>query len=155
MKPQQLESQNVKGLAVRTKNADEMNPASAKIATLWWQFYAQIFANLAPEQKIYGIYYNYESDYSGEFNVLAGAQLDQSQLEKTKQASIELEQVSIEAGKYLTFSGTGTMPATVISVWGEIWNYFSAEDCPHQRAYLTDFECYQGTTQVDIYIGIK
>ena len=45
-------------------NENEMNHSTARIANLWQRFYANVFSTLPKEEKIYGIYTNYESDYS-------------------------------------------------------------------------------------------
>ncbi|GGM88972.1 hypothetical protein GCM10009124_15650 [Shewanella xiamenensis] len=46
------------------------------------------------------------------------------------------------------------MPHCVVDLWGQIWRYFSAPNCPHQRDYQTDFEVYRSADKVEIYIGI-
>jgi predicted transcriptional regulator YdeE len=149
MKVVQVKSKSVSGLSVRTKNANEMNSSTAKIGGLWGQFYSSIATGLRDGAIVYGIYYDYETDFSGEFTVLAGTDLIEKSTEQ------ELAHVSIAEGEYLVFPGTGKMPQVVIDVWAEIWNYFSAADCPHVRAYTTDFELYKNQNEVEIYIALK
>ncbi|MCW4628168.1 MULTISPECIES: GyrI-like domain-containing protein [Marinomonas] len=69
-------------------------------------------------------------------------------------SDIALETVSLPAGTYLVFSGEGQMPQVVVSVWEEIWAYFSRDNCPHQRAYTVDFECYTSEHSVEVYIAL-
>ncbi len=147
MKPVKVDSKTLYGLSVRTRNADEMNLETAKIGNLWQRFYEQVTPEMKAGAKIYGVYYNYESDAGGEFSVLAGA----DQLLDTQH---DLEKITIEGGEYLMFEGHGEMPQTVINTWTEIWGYF-AENTEHKRAYTTDFEEYKSEDEVAIYIAIK
>lgn len=149
MKTQYLESFEVAGFVIRTKNVDEMDAATAKIGNLWQQFYGEVGASLSPESKVYGVYSNYESDASGEFDVTAAADV------LVGQGRAGTEAVRVKAGNYLVFSGEGEMPGVVITLWGQIWQYFNESDCPHQRAYQSDFEYYKSESQVEIYIGIQ
>jgi len=98
---------------------------------------------------LYGAYYDYESNYTGDFSVLVGTEKD------TVKTSTPLEGVTIPAGDYLLFSKEGDMPQAVIDAWGEIWQYFSDSSCSHQRAYTVDFEHYTSDKKVDVYIAIK
>lgn len=138
------------GIGIRTTNAAEMNPKTAKIAKLWQDFW-QLTADKLPENlSVYGVYTNYESDYTGEFDVFACT--DNQPL---ADIAADTQKVHILAGNYLTFSASGEMPQMVIDVWSEIWQYFNAADCPHQRAYTTDFEYYKSDSEVEISISIK
>lgn len=139
------ESITLNGITVRTKNENEMNPSTAKIALLWEKFFSEIAPSLIDKSKVYGVYSNYESDASGEFDLTAST--DQ-EIENSKS-------ISINSGKYLVFSAKGDMPKVVIDTWGEIWNYFSNEKNQHERAYITDFEFYKNEQEIEIYIGIK
>lgn len=144
-----IEKFNVTGLVVRTTNANEMNPATAKIGALWEQFYKTASPKLSDSSKVYGLYTNYESDATGEFDVVACADtLTPEELED----AIEFQ---ISSGNYLKFSNKGEMPQVVISLWGEIWDYFNSSDCQHERAYTTDFEFYKSDDEVEILIAIK
>lgn len=149
MKEQILEAVKAYGLSVRTNNTDEVDPAKAQIGQLWQGFFDQAFPKLTPDSKVYGLYTNYESDFTGEFDVIACANtLNDNDLD----ALVETE---IQAGKYLTFSAEGELPQAVIALWGEVWAYFNAADCSHVRTYTTDFEFYKGETEVEISIAIK
>jgi len=148
LKIQHIEGFELRGLPTRTKNADEMEPAKAKIGDLWQRFYGEAGAVLLPESKVYGVYSNYESDAMGEYDVAAAADVF---------AGAEIpafESVSVKPGRYLVFDAEGEMPGAVISLWQQIWHYFNDSDCPHQRAYQSDFEYYKSESQVEIYIGI-
>lgn len=138
--------QALAGVCVRTCNADEMSESTAKLGKLWDEFYQTLGPKLSENAKVYGVYTNYESDENGAFDVFACSDvLDDD----------AFKQVQTQAGQYLVFSKQGDMPAAVIELWGEIWRYFSAQDCPYKRAFLTDFEYYKTPNEIEIYIGIQ
>ena len=147
----EMKSFTVHGLSVRTKNANEMQPATAKIGQLWGDFFQHIIPKLKEGALSYGVYSQYESDFNGEFDVLAGAD-SASVLDAADREG--LDSVVIADGTYLVFSKKGAVPQAVIEAWGDVWDYFSAKDCPHQRAYKTDFECYSNMDEVSIHISI-
>lgn len=141
----QIEEKAINGIKVRTKNADEMSPDSSKIPGLWQLFYGDIAPKLEREASIFGVYCNYESDFTGEFDVVAGSDMFEG----------GVDSVTIQAGKYLIFEGKGSMPQAVIDTWSEIWRYFSSGEPEYVRAYTTDFELYKGDSEIQIYISIK
>ena len=117
----------------------------------WGDFFQHIIPKLKEGALSYGVYSQYESDFNGEFDVLAGAD-SASVLDAADREG--LDSVVIAVGTYLVFSKKGAMPQAVIEAWGDVWAYFSAKDCPHQRAYTTDFECYSNMDEVSIHISI-
>jgi len=147
---QNISSFQVSGLQVRTRNTNETDPSTARIGAMWGEFFARQLAetlpNKAVDAKIYGVYSNYESDASGEFDVMAGAAVSA--------VPDDFATVSIKAGKYLVFACEGEMPMAVIQGWGKVWSYFNS-NAEYERCYQTDFEEYQGPQQAAIYIGIK
>lgn len=148
MQVKQLKSKTLTGLKVRTCNANEMNTDTAKIAGLWQSFGEKYGAKLTSKTHVYGIYSNYETDMTGDFDVVACCDDPSIQVE----GSVTVTTVD---GQYLVFSASGEMPDAVIDLWGEIWQYFSSQDCAHQRTYTSDFEYYKGDSEVEIAIAIK
>jgi predicted transcriptional regulator YdeE len=142
-----LQGKIIHGMSIRTTNTDEMDPEFSKIAGLWDRFYEKIAPSIQERGSIYGVYYNYESDMSGRYSVLAGSDEIQS-------IDAHLEQVMIQSGDYLVFSGTGDIPEVVMKIWAQIWDYFSRDDAPYQRAYTTDFERYKRQNDIEIYIAV-
>ncbi|CAH0221451.1 putative transcriptional regulator YdeE [Pseudomonas frederiksbergensis] len=141
---------SVSGLQVRTRNAAEQQPDTARIGPMWEQFFVEdVFDKIAhkqPDSFMYGVYSNYESDTSGHFDVTAGAAVTTP--------SEGFAQIQVEGGDYLVFSAKGAMPDSVIQAWGFIWAYF--EDNPQvRRKFATDFEVYTGPESVAVYIGIQ
>lgn len=145
----QVDEKIIKGISVRTTNANEVNPETSRIAALYQQFDEQVPVNYKEGARVYGVYYNYESDISGEFSVLSGSdEIDES-------IASSLEQVIIPSGDYMVFGAKGDMPQVVIDTWSKIWDYFSTENTPYQRAYTTDFEYYKSQNEIEIHIAIR
>jgi predicted transcriptional regulator YdeE len=139
----QVESFTVTGFHVRTQNRDEFNEKTAKLPSLWLQFYT---SELATKANIFGVYSNYDSDAKGAYTVTVGVESDQAQT--------QLSSVIIQAGKYLVFQGTGPMPATVVETWKRVWAFFET-NTEHRRNFISDFEAYSDPDQVAIYIGLE
>lgn len=138
-----LDSFIVTGFMVRTKNSDEFNPETAKLPNLWQQYYSN---KPNPNETIFGVYSDYESDANGFYSLTAGV--------KSNNPDSALHTIKINSGKYLIFEGKGAMPQTVIETWGRVWEYFT-EGSLHQRCFRTDFEVYSNGDDVSICIGVK
>ena len=137
----------IAGITVRTNNAAEFNPSTAKIAGLWGRFFSEGLFNKLPDKlatsPVYGVYSGYESDYMGAFDVTAGVATTRPE-----------SQLALQPGEYLVFKGAGPMPQTVVQAWGVVWQYF--QNNPEiKRNYATDYEAYLGTDTVEIHIGIQ
>jgi predicted transcriptional regulator YdeE len=135
-----IEGFSVSGPSERTSNLVEASLVG-KIPKLWGTFFS---SQLPACDKVYGVYFDYESDASGEFAVAVGAKVDGSQKAV----------VNIAGGTYLAFRAQGAMPAAVIEVWQNIWAHF-LDQRPYARAYVTDFEEYSGAEEVTVYVGIE
>ncbi|PJD92981.1 MAG: transcriptional regulator [Legionella sp.] len=139
----QVEGFTVTGFHVRTQNRDEFNETTAKLPSLWQQFYT---SELGTNTHIFGVYSNYDSDANGPYTVTVGF--------KSNDVKTPLSSVAIQAGHYLVFQGTGPMPATVVEAWKQVWAFFET-NTEHQRNFISDFESYSSPDQVAIYIGLK
>lgn len=144
-----LSNHAIYGLSTTTTNADELNTNTAKIGTLWQNFYGDVMPNIKPNSVVTSVYFNYQNLDQGSYQVLVGSN------EMSQTLGDKLDAVTIETGNYLKFSGKGELPQIVIETWQYIWAYFSKPDCPYERAYLTDFEEYSKPNEVDIFIGVK
>ena len=146
----EIDEKEIYGLSTRTTNATEMNPEIAKIGKTWQKFDNEVSVDYQNGERVYGVYYNYESDANSEFDVLAGCEKEGSSLDK----------VVIQKGKYLVFEGKAKTPddngriQAVIETWGKVWKYFGDESSKYKRAYKTDFEYYKNQSDIDIYISI-
>lgn len=148
MEVKQLPELVVKGITVRTNNEQEMSE-QGKIPELWQQFWRDFSIEQETGELAFGVYTNYESDHTGDFDVMAG--VNSTSLE----ASEKVQQLIIPAGKYLMFTNQGEMPKVVIDTWQLVWQCFSQPDPHYKRAYTTDFECYVEADKVEVYIAIK
>jgi len=142
----ELQDKTITGLQIRTKNADEMNPETQKIAPLWGRFYTELLPTLGEGATVYGVYHNYESDAQGEFDVLVGAD--------NLAVTDEMKSVELKAGRYLMFPVKGELPQAIIDTWMQVWAYFEDLSIDERRAYETDFERYISADEVEIYIGV-
>ena len=126
-----------------------MNPNTGKIATLWQRFDSAVPVDYKNGERVYSVYSDYESDYTGDFNVLAG--FDGASFP----AEANLQKVAIPAAKYLVFKRKGDMPQIAMDAWTDVWSYFSQEAPEHQRLYTTDFEFYPYGDEIEVHIAIE
>ncbi len=147
----EIDEKIIYGISVRTCNIDEMDLGTAKIAKTWQEFDGQINVDYQNGERVYGVYYHFESDVNGEFSLLAGCDKENSLVEK----------VTIQQGRYLLFKAIAKTPddkarvQAVIECWGEIWQYFDSQAPEYKRAYTTDFEYYKNPTGINICISIQ
>ena len=139
----QVDSFWVYGLTVRTQNSDELNENKAQIPGLWQRFQSNTTMH---DQKIFGIYNEYESDVKSPYNYTLGVIQNKS--------SEDFHAVEVKSGNYLVFQARGLMPQVVIDLWQFIWQFFN-DNYQIKRTYQTDFESYDSQDEVAIYIGIE
>jgi len=147
MKTVNMEKVQVSGISIRTNNKNEMDMSTSKISGLWNNFFDSVLEEIEDKKDkpfTYGVYSHYESDYTGDFTVTAG-------IDVNTEAS---KSITLEGGKYLVFENTGAMPSVVIDTWGEIWKYFDSNP-EVKRSYNTDYEKYISQDTIEIYIGIE
>ncbi|MBM9579487.1 AraC family transcriptional regulator [Leptospira sp. 201903070] len=145
------------GISEVTKNQDEIS-GKGKIGGLWHRFFAEGILDKIPNKKepanLFAVYTDYESDESGKYRILIGAEVtDGSWVPE----GMELRK--IPKGKYSKFtSDTGSIATVVIAVWRKIW---SDSELKSKRAFQSDFEFYDQRTsnpesaQVEVFIGMK
>lgn len=138
----------ISGLTARTNNKAEMS-ADGKIPALWQLFDKTISVDYKQGERVYGVYFNYESDHNGMFTVLAG--FDGQSYPEGK----NIEQVVIPGSKYLVFSKKGDMPQIAIEAWTEVWEYFSQDNPEYQRLFSTDFEFYPNEEEIEVHIAVR
>ena len=150
MRVEEIEEKIIYGISTRTKNSNEMNPKTAKIGAIWQKFDNTVKVNYKDGERVYGVYYNFESDANGEFDVLAGYETSNDKLDTVK----------IQKSKYLVFNKTfdgeenSKRIEAIIETWGKVWEYFSDENSQYKRIYKTDFEYYKDKNEIEIYISI-
>lgn len=146
----EISEKAIYGLSTRTTNANEINPETATIGKMWKRFDNVVSVDYKRGERVYGVYYNYESGVNGEFDVLAGCEKENDALDKA----------IIQKGKYVVFEGKATAAddiariQAVVDTWGRVWEYFSNRSAQYKRAYTTDFEYYKNQSEIDIYISV-
>jgi len=98
------EEKLIRGFITRTNNVNEMDPHTSKIATLWQEFDNKVDVDYKAGNRVFGVYFNYESDTNGEFSVLAGT--DQTNIN----SPTKIESITIPKGRYMLFKATGDIP---------------------------------------------
>jgi len=138
----------IHGISTRTNNAAEMSP-DGKIPALWQSFDQHVPVDYKNGERVYGVYFNYESDHNGMFTTLAGFD------GQSYPSNVGIEQVVIPQSKYLVFTQTGEMPQIAIDAWTEIWEYFAKENAEYKRLFSVDFEYYPADNQIEVYIAVE
>ena len=121
---------------IRTHNIKE-NTAE-KIGQLW----QNNFAKLTKNEPYYGVYLNYESVFTGYYDVAVA----QESKPEGSFSTIEIEDLTW----YEIFPTTSEL---VVQTWQHIWN--KEKQGLLKRAYKVDFEKYYPNGKVDIYISIR
>lgn len=142
----------VAGLAFRTKNELEQNPATGWIAKTWGR--VRTMKNPNPPAAVST---DYDSDYHGYFTEVVGF---------TRNSANEFAPgevlAKVPAGRYAKFVNTGKLPEVVIEAWQTVWQ--AEKDGSLERAYTTDLEIYPNMREavrnpdkvtVELYIAIK
>ena len=121
---------------IRTHNIKE-NTAE-KIGQLW----QNNFAKLPQNEPYYGVYLNYESDFTGYYDVVVA-----------KESKLEGSFSTIEIEDLTWYEVFPTTCESVVQTWQHIWN--KEKQGLLKRAYKVDFEKYYPNGKVDIYISIR
>ena len=158
--PTQLAEIKLVGICVRTRNAAEIDPSTAKICATAQKYFSDAVATRITNRKspglTYCVYTDYESDVSGEYTYFIGEEVT-----SIAKISEELTSIIIPTQNYTKFTtDPGAMPAVCINAWQNIWQ-MPALELGGERAYNADFEIYDEraadplNTALDLYIGIK
>ena len=73
-----IDEKIIYGFKTRTNNQNKMNPKTVKIAKIWQKFDNEVEVNYQNGERVYGVYYDYEADFS----VLEGYEKKSDLLEK-------------------------------------------------------------------------
>ena len=115
MEPKLVTKDEIKliGIETRTTNQREADPAMAKIPGLWQRFFTESIEEKIPNKTNagarFGTYTNYESDHTGEYSLIAAAEV--SSLADIPEGMTSL---TIPPGKYLVFPVEGEMPMALV-----------------------------------------
>jgi predicted transcriptional regulator YdeE len=141
------------GLKTITCNQDEADPLKAKIGNLIMnQYYGREvpdkILNRKNPGKTFGIYTDYESDYTGKYTYIVG-----EEVASIEDINADLVSKIIPSGTYIKFTTDyGEMPKVLVEVWQQIWQ-MNDRDLGGKRNYKADFEIYH-QNEAEIYIGV-
>jgi len=148
------------GIAARTSNALEMDPATAKIPGLWERFSFESLPGHIPYQPtpgiIYGLYSDFDGGADGAYTLLVGCEVKAG-----AKAPGTLVARDVPGARYAVFtSPRGPMPDIVINAWSEIWA-MTARELGGERAFSGDFELYDERAvhtkdaEIEIWISLR
>ncbi|WP_299711428.1 GyrI-like domain-containing protein [uncultured Tenacibaculum sp.] len=140
MEKTQMTNFNIIGIKLRTTNADMQ--AAKDIPALWNKFMSENISDKIEnklEDSIYAIYTNYESDYTGAYDVVIGYKV-----ESLENIPSDMIGIQIPKSSYEQFKAEGKLKDNIVyNKWMEIWN------TKIDRRYEADFEIYKANTTED------
>jgi len=147
---------DVIGISLRTTTKAAV--AEGTIDKLWEQFFVKDILTQIPhkiDNAIIAVYYDFESDKSGSYNVLIGARVSSLDTVPTG-----LTALHIPAQKRNVFiSEKGPRGTIVFDLWKKIWALEDSGKLNH--SYTADYEVYDERSldpenaQVEIHIGVE
>ncbi len=145
----ELPAFTILGISARTSNANEMSGNSGLIGPLWHRFITEAAATIPTidPATVYSVYTNYETDETGEYDVVIGKSAD------PQDAASGLTRLSIPAQRYLTFNVNGGTPEDIRDAWMSVYTYF-ASHLQAKRAFTADFERY-GADRPKLFIAVR
>lgn len=140
----------VVGYAVRTINADEMDPAKAKLPGLWQRAGAPgAFAHVPgrTDENLYAVLTDYESDHHGAYTQIVGVGV-----RTVPRLPEGMVAVRVPAGQSLKLEARGPMPQAIIDAWMRVWKHTESGGTP-PRSFATDLEIHH-PGGADLYIAV-
>ena len=140
------------GPTIRTTNAAEMsNGGHGKIGPLWGRFLggeAAAIPKVIDQGTIYAVYFNYQRDETGAYDLTLGKAVQPDQLSPPNMRTLH-----VPAARYMTFAVSDSSPDAIKSAWLHVYTYF-AQHPDKKRAFTYDFEQHSkaGTA---IFIAIR
>ncbi|GAA2869973.1 GyrI-like domain-containing protein [Streptosporangium fragile] len=140
----------VVGHAVRTSNADEMEPGRGRLGALWARASVPgAFAHVPGrvDENVYAVLTDYESDHHGAYTQIVGVAV------RTAAALPEgMVAVRVPGVPSLKLEARGPMPDALLESWQQLWKHTESGGIP-ARAFTTDLEVHH-PGGVDLYAAI-
>lgn len=144
------EELTVVGFVVRTTNADELDPARAKLPGLWRRAGAPgAFAHVPGriDENLYAVLTDYESDHHGAYTQIVGIGV------RTAPRLPEgMVAVRVPAARALWVAARGPMPQAIVEAWQQVWKHTESGGTP-PRAFTTDLEVHH-PEGADLYVAV-
>ncbi|GGS67596.1 DNA-binding protein [Planobispora rosea] len=140
----------VVGHAVRTSNAEEMDPARAKLPALWRRAGAPgAFAHVPGriDENLYAVLTDYESDHHGAYTQIVGVAV--RSVPRLPDGMVAVRVPGVPA---LRLEARGPMPGALIESWQQLWKHTESGGTP-ARAFTTDLEVHH-PEGVDLYVAV-
>lgn len=140
----------VVGFAVRTTNADELDPSRTKLQALWQRAGAPgAFAHVPGrlDENLYAVLTDYESDHNGAYTQIVGVGV-----RTVPRLPEGMVAVRVPGGKALKLEARGPMPQALIDGWQQVWAHTETGAQP-ARSFGTDLEVHHAGG-ADLYIAV-
>lgn len=150
------QSFNVIGITIRTTNKAAIDDGT--IQKLWQQFFTESATSKIPnkvDHAIVALYYDFENDKNGQYNVLLGSRV--SSIDEVP-AGMVARNVPTQK-RDIFISAPGPVGQVCFELWKKIW--ILEDQNKLDRTYIADYELYDERSQdpqnaqVAIHIGIK
>lgn len=134
------------GVATRTRNADEFDPATARIPDLWARAVAHPWLSARRDAGFVAVLHDYERDASGSYTQIVGVASRSAEdlpdgLVAAKVASMPRTSVAAD----------GESPGALIGAWQQIWDDEASGAIV--RSYRTDFEVHSAG-RVEVFVSV-
>lgn len=138
------------GVATRTTNAAESDPATSRLPELWERAYRDPYLAERREHDgagLIAVLTDYESDHSGAYTQVAGVHAASLTVLPER-----LVAVAVPAESRCHVPAHGAVPAALIAAWQRIWQHTDAGEIV--RTYQTDYEVHTADG-ADIYLSTR
>jgi predicted transcriptional regulator YdeE len=130
--------QHVIGIAIRTTNADEMDPTKGRIPGIWQRFFQEAIMgripNKVPHAHPVAVYTDYEDGDTSEYTMIVGCEV--VSLDDVPAGMIG---VTVPARTYAKFTSNEPGPRGIQDAWRQVREHFTTSS--HEaRAFIADFE---------------
>ncbi|MEV0595388.1 GyrI-like domain-containing protein [Nonomuraea cavernae] len=144
------EELTVVGFAVRTTNAEEMDPTRARLPVLWQRAGAPgAFAHVPGrvDERLYAVLTDYESDHHGAYTQIVG--IGVRTVPRLPEGMVA---VRVPAARTLRVEARGPMPQAIMEAWQQVWKHTESGGTP-SRVFTTDLEVHH-SGGADLYVAV-
>jgi predicted transcriptional regulator YdeE len=141
---------HIMGIEIRTTN--DKGVAFQEIPLHWNTFFEQSIMDKIPNKAsgdIYGVYTQFENEgqnNNGTYSFIIGVEV--SALEQIPEQFVL---TAIPKSSYQVFEVATGHPERVGGKWQEIWEH----SFKNKRTFVSDYELYRASGEIEIYIGIE
>lgn len=155
MKTTKFGPTNIIGIELKTTN--ENSKAFEEIPPFWQRFFQEGIIEKIPNKTstdVYAVYTKFENEgenNEGIYSLIIGCSV--SSLNDTPKGFVS---TVIPESDYALFELETGKPEKVGETWQKIWKMSEKDiDFNQKRTYLSEFEQYQSSGEINIYIGMR